>query len=326
MQDSEKQPKEETLEETPPAGSEPAGGNKPGIIEPGRSNGDKPKSPTRNPLKRLAALGNIYLIVFLAALLLAAGVIVAVAKLGGKNNTNKSDAAQSLTDKQIAALKGSTTVVGDAQQVLDIQGSSVFEGQVLLRNSLDVAGSIKVGGSLSLPAITVGGSSSFGTIQVNNTLSVNGSTILGQATVQKSLSVAGGLSVSGAFSAGQINVNNLQLTGDLQISRHIKLGGGIPSRSGGSALGAGGTASLNGSDTAGTITINTGGSPPAGCFVTVNFVNHFNSTPHVIISPSNSRAGSLQYYANRSASSFSVCTNNAPAAGNTYLFDYMVID
>jgi cytoskeletal protein CcmA (bactofilin family) len=292
------------------------------------STSNKDSTPPKKPslFKRLFRFSNLYFMIFLLLLLLAAGAIFASIKLNNNNSTPQNAKTQSLTDKQISDLKGNTTLVGDAQQTLDIQGNSVFEGAVLMRGSLDIAGSIKVGGSLSLPAITVGGTSSFGQIQVNDKLSVSGNTTLqGTLTVQKGLTVSGSASF-GSLSASQINVSTLQLTGDFVVTRHISVSGGAPGRSNGSALGGGGTASVNGSDTAGTVTINTGGSPPAGCFVTINFTQRFGTTPHVVISPSNSGAGTLDYYANRSATSFSVCTANAPAASTTYIFDYMAID
>jgi cytoskeletal protein CcmA (bactofilin family) len=277
-------------------------------------------------LNRLRDFTNFYFIIFMILVLLAAAGVFVGVKFNNKNNKTGSTKTQSLTDKQISDLKGNTTLVGDAQQTLDIQGNSIFEGQVLMRNNLDVAGSIKIGGSLSLPAITVGGASTFGQIQVNDRLSVNGDTVLeGQLTVQKGLTVAGSARF-GSLSASQLNVSTIQLTGDYVVSRHIGVSGGTPSRSNGSALGSGGTASVNGTDTAGTVTINTGGSPPAGCFATINFTQRFNITPHVVISPSNSNSGAIEYYTNRSNTSFSVCTASAPSASATYLFDYVVID
>jgi cytoskeletal protein CcmA (bactofilin family) len=283
-----------------------------------------PQAKDRSLLGRLSPFTNIYFIIFLVMILLLAGVVMV--SLRSNNNNKPNTKAQSLSDKQITDLKGNTTLVGNNQQILDIQGNSVFEGQVLMRGNADIAGSLKVGGSLSLPAITVGGSSSFGQIQVTDKLSVNGDTVMqGQLNVQKGLTVAGSARF-GSLSASQLNVSSIQLTGDFVVSRHIGLSGGTPSRSGGTALGSGGTVSVNGTDTAGTVTINTGGGPPAGCFITVNFTQKFNSTPHVVISPSNSSSAGLDYYANRSATSFSICTASAPAAATTYLFDYVAID
>jgi cytoskeletal protein CcmA (bactofilin family) len=282
------------------------------------------KSPSLS--SHIFNFANLYFITFLVLLLLGAIGIFAAVKFNDKNSDNKSSKSASLTDKQLTDLKVNSTIVGDAQQTLDIQSNSIFEGQVLMRNNLDVAGSIKVGGALSLPAITVGGSSTFGEIHVNDKLTVAGNTTLqGSLTVQKGLTVAGNVSF-GSLSAGQINASNINLTGDFVVNRHINVTGGTPGKSGGSALGGGGTATVNGTDTAGTVTINTGGGPSAGCFITINFTQRFNATPHVVISPSNSSAGNLNYYANRSTSNFSICTTGAPSGSTNYLFDYVVID
>jgi cytoskeletal protein CcmA (bactofilin family) len=296
------------------------------LMDSGVANDEPAPVKKSGPAGRVIGSLNLYLIIFVLLLILAAGGIFAAVKFNDKNSGANITKTDSLSDKQLSDLKTNTTLIGDAQQTLDIQGNSIFEGQVLMRNNLDIAGSLKVGGSLSLPAITVGGSSTFGQIHVNDQLSVSGNTILqGSLTVQKGLNVSGSVSF-GSLSASQITASGLQLTGDFVVSRHINVNGGAPGRSGGSALGGGGTASVSGSDTAGTVTINTGGSPPAGCLVTLNFTQRFNTTPHVVISPSNSSAGSLSYYTNRSNTAFSICTNSAPAGSSTYIFDYIVID
>ena len=153
-----------------------------------------------------------------------------------------------------------------------------------MKNDLDVAGTIKIGGTLNLPGITVTGTSTFDQIQ-GNKLAITGDGIIqGQLTVQKNLAVSGGGSFGGPISAPSITVQTFNLTGDLQFSRHIDAGGSTPVIAAfGSALGSGGTTSVNGTDSAGTLTINTGGAPPAGCFATVNFAQKFNSTPHMSI-------------------------------------------
>jgi hypothetical protein len=285
-----------------------------------------PMPPKKDGLmKRFRAHTNIYLVVFLL-LLLVTGLIIYITVKGSQPKTNVTSAG-SLTDQQLAALKGNTTLIGDAKQTLDVQSNAIFEGQVLLRSDLNVAGTIKVGGGLSLSSLTIGGPGNVGgQLAVNGGLNVGGDTILqGSLTVQKNLSVGGSASF-GSLSVSTLNVTNLSLKSDLSLSRHITTSGGAPSRANGSALGAGGTASVNGSDTAGTVNINTGGGPPAGCFVTVNFNQRFGSTPHVVISPASSAAGSLQYYVNRTSSGFSICTANAPSGGTSYVFDYVVVD
>ena len=279
----------------------------------------EPSPPPRGRFKALSGFHNKYFVIFL--LLIVVAILAIIVSVRVSQNDKDKNKAASLTDQQLAELKGSTTVVGDSQQLLDIQSSSVFEGPVLMRNNLEVAGALKVGGTLSLPSITVGGNTTLGKVDVNGNLSVAGT-----ATLQNGLTVSGPVSFANSVSTGSLKVSSLQLTGDLQVSRHVTVGGGIPSKSNGSALGGGGTVSVSGGDTAGTITIHTGGGAPAGCFGTFNFARPFNSTPHVVVSPGSSAGAALRYYTIRSSTSFSLCTTTAPVAGTTYTFDYIAID
>lgn len=288
----------------------------------GSSNSQPPKKgPWR---RRIREFSNLYFVIF--ALLVILAIAGAVVQLTWNRDPQSDKKSSSLTSEQLAQLQGNTTIVGDSKQTLDIQGNTILEGQLLVRKDAEIAGSIKVGGGLSLSTVTVGGQGNIGQLQINGVLSVSGDTTFsGQLSVDDNLNVTGSGSFGGNLSAPRLTVSTLQLNGDLQINRHITLGGSLPGKTNGSALGSGGTASVSGTDTAGTVTINTGGSPPAGCFVTINFAQNFNTTPHVVISPSNSNSAGLNYYTNRSASNFSICTTNTPAASITYLFDYIVI-
>ncbi len=284
---------------------------------------EQPREKT-SLIKRLPLFNNLYLVVFVL-LVLAAGAVVYVSIKSAKPSTTTTKLG-SLTDQQLTALKGNTTQVGDSKQTLDIQSNSIFENQVLLRSDLNVAGSIKIGGTLSIPAINVGGSGTFGQLGTNGGLNVGGDTTLqGQLAVQKNLTVTGTASFGG-LNVSSLTVTTLGLRGDLNLNEHINATGGNPGRTNGTALGSGGTASVGGSDTAGSVAINTGSSPPAGCFINITFAKKFNDTPHVIISPSNSSAAALQYYTNRSSTGFSICTASVPAASSNYTFDYVVIN
>lgn len=267
---------------------------------------------SHSPFSRIRGSKNFYLFVFSLLLLLAGAAVFGAVRWGQDESGNKNNGPQTLTGDQLTELAGNTTLVGDPKQTLDIQSNTVFEGQVLARADLDVAGSLKVGGVLSLPSISAA-EASF------EQLSVSGNLTVQNITVAKATSFT-------TLSASQLSVSSLQLTGDLTISRHITPAGGVPGKSNGSALGSGGTASVSGSDTAGTISVNTGSGPPAGCFITVNFVAKFNTTPRVIVSASNSSAGGLSYYTNRSTTNFSLCTVSAPSASTNYIFDYIVFD
>ena len=269
---------------------------------------------------------NIYLILFIFIIVLAAGIVMIGIQKNKKAAAPTTVNTQTLSADELKKITESEQKVGDPKSTLSIESNAIFSGKVLIRDSLDVAGTIKVGGALSLPGISVSGESSFDQIKANN-LTITGNTaIQGQLSIQKGLTSSGGASFGGPISAPVLTVQSLQISGDLQITRHIDAGGGTPGKVDGSALGSGGTVSVSGSDTAGTITVNTGGGPGAGCFVTVNFTQKFSGNPHVVISPVGSGAASLQYYVNRNSSNFSVCTANAPGGGQSFSFDYIAID
>lgn len=269
---------------------------------------------------------NIYLLLFIFIVILSAGIVYVGMQRGKKAAVTTTLTTQPLTQEDLNAIKDTEAKVGDPKQTLTIESNAIFSGKVLVRDSIEVAGGIKVGSALSLPGISVSGTSTFDQIQANKLSAAGDVGIQGSVNVQKSLTVAGGATFGGPISAPQLTAQTLQLVNDLQITRHIDAGGGTPGKSDGTALGSGGTSSVSGSDTAGTVTINTGGSPPAGCFTTVNFAIKFSGTPHVSITPVGSGAAGLAYYVNRSSTSFSICTTTPPPSGQSFSFDYIVID
>lgn len=269
---------------------------------------------------------NIYLLIFI--------LIVVIAGMGTfiSMNQAKQEAevptltTQDLTQEALEQINESEIKVGDPKQTLAIESNAIFSGKVLVRDSLDVAGTIKVGGAVNLPGITVSGTSSFDQIQANR-LSVDGDTgIQGTLSVQTNLNVAGSATFGGPVSAPLLTVQNLQINGNLSFTRHIDAGGPTPGISRGTALGSGGTASVGGTDTAGTVSISTGGGPSAGCFATMTFAASFGGTPHIAVSPVGSAAGGLNWYINRTSTNFSICTASPAPAGANFAFDYIVID
>lgn len=294
---------------------------------------DTPASqPEKIPGKKIPSLRglishlNIYVLFFVLIIVVAMGFTAVSIQKNKKDAAPTTIATQSLSPDELKKLNNSDTSVGDAKQTLSVESNAIFSGKVLIRDSLDVAGSLKVGGPLSLPGLTVSGTASFDQIQ-GNKLTITGDTnIQGQLTAKKGITVTGGGTFGGPISAPQITVQSFQLSGDLQISRHIDAGGATPSKSDGNALGSGGTVSVSGTDTGGTVTINTGNSPAAGCFVTVTFAQKFNATPHIVVTPVGLAASQLQYYINRSTSDFSLCTFNGASGGSSFSFDWVAVD
>lgn len=270
--------------------------------------------------------GNKYLIIFVMLIVVAAAGIFFVVQ------TSKKEAGQvtktsTLTADELTALRGNTTIVGDAQTVLDVQSNAVFEGQVVLRNNLEVAGTVKIGTPLSLPALTVNGTSTLGQI-AGNTLSVSGASALqGDVNLQRNLSVAGGANFAGPVAVQQLSVTSLVLSGDLLLPRHLSATGGIPGKSLGAALGPDGTASVSGTDIAGTITFNTGNFTTSGALISLTFAQKYTRTPHVVITPVGSGAAGLNYYiVNRTLAGFTLSSTNAPPINANFSFDFIVID
>ncbi len=277
-------------------------------------------------VRRVARKVNLYLLLFMLLLVVSGGIVL-VTYLANKRAQDGKIETQSLTSDTLQQLATTDVTVGQPKQVLNVQSNAVFAGKVLVRDTLEVAGAIKVGGSLTVPGITVSGNSIFEQLQVNSDLAVQGnSSVQGQLAVQKNLTVAGSGTFGGPLSAPSITVNALQLNGVLTITKHFAVGGSTPSRSTGSALGSGGTVALSGSDTAGSININTGSSPAAGCFLTVNFSDKYNTTPVVSVTPVGSSAAGLNYYITRNTSNFSVCTTSTPPGNASFGFDYWIVE
>ncbi len=290
--------------------------------EPG---GKPPKKP--NALKKFFKRFNLYLLIFIFIVVIA-GAVAVVSYLNSKKTPVAPTAtSQQLSQDTLNQLSNSDATVGGSGQTLTVQGNAIFSGQVLIRSDLNVAGTIKVGTEVTVPQITVTGKSNLSDVQINSLQIANNTVMQGSLTAQKDINVAGAASFSGPVTAGQITVTNLILSGNasLQVPNHISFPGASPGRTiDNTVLGAGGSASINGSDTAGTVNVNSGNNPAAGCFVTVTFAQKFTSTPHVIISPVGNAAGQTQFYVNRTTSGFSVCTANAAPANQAFAYDYFV--
>lgn len=268
---------------------------------------------------------NMYLLGFIV-LMIIAGIAAYVALQNDESSTINIE-GQELSQEALQELLQTEQNVGDVNQTLTVEANAIFNGKILVKDNLDVAGSINVGGPLTLPGITVAGTSAFDEVEVSNNLSILGNaSIQGTLTVQESFGVTGNLSVGGTISAGTVAADNLQFNGDLQIQRHIDTGGNTPGVSAGGSVGGGGTVSVSGTDAAGTVTINTGGGPGSGILASITFAASYNGTPHVVITPVGSSGASLDYYVTRTTSGFTIGTRNNASASTTYLFDYIVLE
>lgn len=299
--------------------------------EPGQPDSAEPAKPAAKPKKPFGVQAiisrmNIYLLLFILILVLAGGIVLVGIQRNQKIDAPVDIETKPLTQEEIDKLKGTDAAIGDPKQTLTVESNAIFSGKILVRDSIDVAGSVRSGGPLSAPSLTISGAGSFDQLQAN-TLNISANAaIQGQVTISQSLAVTGGATFGGPISAPQLAVTSLQLSGDMNVGRHIDAGGGTPGKLDGGALGSGGTSSVSGTDTAGTVTINTGNNTAPGCFASVRFVAAFNDTPHVVITPVGLAAATLNYFITRDSRGFSVCTASAAPANVNFSFDYIVID
>jgi hypothetical protein len=294
------------------------------------ANADADKTTTKkvSPIKKLFRRVNLYFLIFVLLVVIAGAVAIVNYLNSQKAPVEPNIASQKLTEDALKQLANSDTTVGNAAQTLTIQGNAIISGQTLMRGNLNVAGNFQTGGSIQGPSLTISGQSNLGATQINS-LQVATNTAIQGSTTMRDLSVSGAATFSGAITASQITVSKLILSGSgtLQLPNHLSFTGPSPSRSfiGSGILGSGGTVSVNGSDTSGTINLSSGNGPNgSGCIVRINFQQAFTSQPRVIVSPVNSAAGGMEYYVERNNSGFSLCTNSAPTANKSFAFDYFV--
>ena len=131
--------------------------------------------------------------------------------------------------------------------------------------------------------------------------------------------------LSGGMSgnASAISVHNLSISGPLLIS-HIISQGPNPGIVPGTAVGSGGTVSISGNDTAGTVNLNIGNSPPAGVLGTITFRAAYTGTVHVLLSPLSGAAASTPAYVTRTGGGFQIHTDSPPPGGVGLSYDYFV--
>jgi cytoskeletal protein CcmA (bactofilin family) len=285
---------------------------------------DSKKESKDNPFKKLYKKFDIYFLIFIFIIVVA--VVVSYITLQ-KNKSTKpvTIATQTLDQNALKQINSNDTQVGGTNQTLDVQSNTVFNGDVLVKQGLQVAGSLKVAGSLTLPGITVSGTTDLGQVNATTLTLTGAETVKGQLTVDQGLTVNGVASFSGILNASAITVTSLEVNGDMTFQHHIYTTGSIPKATSTNALGAGGTSSVNGTDTAGNVNVNTGVSPSAGCLVQINFAQAYATTPFVDITPIGQAAGdNVGWYITKSFTGFSICMNHPPA-DSPMSFDYHVI-
>lgn len=234
-----------------------------------------------------------------------------------------------LSAEDLAKLGQIGNNLGSSGQTLNIGADSLFRGAVNVTGDATVGGRIDGKGTANLGGLNLTGPAAGTSLNLSSNLNVAGTT-----TIQQSLSVAGlatftgGLNAGGntsvnALNAASISVRNITITGPLTVA-HVTTQGPTPTFVAGPVLGAGGTASLSGNDTAGTVNINTGSGPSAGVLGTITFRAAYTGTVHVLISATTAGAANTPVYVTRTSGGFQIHAAAAPPAGSVLSFDYLV--
>lgn len=312
---------------------------------------DRPVNPKRlrrtyRPSHKATFLGLAIIIVILA---INAGAIAYVLKAQSKNSAAKPQSNQvTISSADLSKLGVNRSSVSDLGVQLEVGPNARFDGK------LAVAGDTTIGGKLILNGAFSTSSASLAQLQAGNTtlntLTVNGNTTLSNTALRNNLAVAGNTTLQGPVTITQLlTVNNsTNISGNLAVGgvlavndlhvttftadNTVTFGGHIITRGpavviskyANPAYGSNGTASVSGSDAAGTVGINTGAGAGAsnGCLVRVYFTSPYASTPHVVITPMGN-VGSF-WVANKTVNGFDICVGGPLGSGQYYSFDYMV--
>jgi hypothetical protein len=276
---------------------------------------------------RATVIGSIgALFVFLACLGAIAGYFYSQNKK--PVTVTKAPNIETLTPSEINQLGNIGTNLGTTNQVLNIGADTLFRGTASIVGNLTVGGHFNANGPVTLSQLNVAGPTAATSLDLSSNLNVGGTTSLQKAlTVNALTTINSGLTVSGQISAGSITassiaVNSISLTGPLTIG-HIVTSGPTPFYAAGSD-GSGGTVSISGNDTSGSININTGIGPAANSvLMSVTFRAAFGAAPHIQLTAKSRGAAEAEAYILPTSTGFQILANTPPS-GMPLSFDYLV--
>jgi hypothetical protein len=262
-----------------------------------------------SPKKKLPPIIIIVIVSLVVVALIGAGVYSAATK----KPTKKTTATQITINTQsldAGTLTKLTKQAGDTKtkQELVISPDTVFENTVVVHDTVKTDKGLAVTGALD----------------VGSSTNLQGSVVIGgNLAVRGTLSVAGTLSAD-SLNVGALAITNLTASGSLNFGGHLIPTGAEPTVDTAIAA-AGGSVTVSGNDTAGTITITTGsGALLAGEMAVLHFHSGYKTVPKVQLTPVNVSAATMSYYATRSPGFFTVDIAAAPAANTSYVFDYLI--
>lgn len=304
-------------------------------------NGHRPVSKGKTSLSGIYRRADI-----MTTLYTTGGVIIALAAiLGGyywfvirtqankpATTTTKTTELSSEDLKKLGSFFEGNSAGANAQ-TLTISPSTLFSSRVAISQDLKVIGGLEVSGDTTLAGLTANKTSNLGVTNVRGQLTVAGpvsiqspATLGAGATITGNLTTTGTGSFGGVVSAPTINASTMTVTGTLNLGGHISISGQTPSVSAAAQAGTGASASVEGIDSAGTLTIKTGPGASSGLLVNLIFRSAYPRAPHIVITPIGSGSAALQPYIIKTATGFTIGAVTAPSINSTsYSFEYWVV-
>lgn len=247
-----------------------------------------------------------------------------------------------LSPATLDTLGVSRNPVDNLGMELVVGPNSRFNGDVTVGGDVSISGELRLNntflannarfanlqaGNTSLGQLNVNGDGTVTNLNVRQQLVVAGQTRL-QApvtmdqmlTVNNNVNIAGSLAVGGTLSAGTFQTNSLVVGSTITLGGHIITRGAAPGVSKGGALAGVDTVSISGSDAAGTVAVNTGGTR-SGIVANVSFRNAYGTTPRVVVTAIGGGVSDL--YINRNSGGFSIGVSSIGGGGHA--FDYIVM-
>jgi hypothetical protein len=138
------------------------------------------------------------------------------------------------------------------------------------------------------------------------------------------------LTVTGTATITNLKVTGLTELADLKVDRIITKGNTPTAVLGATTTGQGSTYTIEGNDTAGTITYTSGTNTIAnplasGEQVTVTFNNPFTATPRVTLTPTSEGAANIRYYVLQTETDFKLIFTDTPVGQTDFSFNYQIL-
>ena len=193
----------------------------------------------------------------------------------------------------------------------DNSGSSITTDELNVLNNATVGNSLIVNGNITASQ----------NLNVSGAITTSGLTVTGVSTLD-SLIVNGNANI-----AGNLTVSGDTTVEDLYVNGRIITTGNTPTVANGSVLGALDVTDVEGNDSAGLVTVefDATSTPVVGEQVVVTFDETYTAAPRIALTAKDANSATVRTFVETSTTGFTVHFIDAPVAGETYTFDYIVI-